>query len=147
MMCPRKSGSPFAVVALCALVAACQSGPMMPSPTPTANYAGTWSGLTFQGESIALTVSSAQQITDIAVNYNINGCTGSTSFHQLAVGIGDLHGPVGPTSDWSSGPPGQPGLFYIHAHFTSSTTATGSVAFVDYPGCGNGGGQWTAFKR
>jgi len=116
--------------------------------TPTeSRFTGAWAGTTFQGRPIAFTVSAEQRITSITVDYAMNGCTGSKTLSDLTVSIGQPGSLMGPLVDFTVGPPGGPDTTALHFLFTSDTTANGTVAFINYTGCGNGGGTWSAVKR
>jgi hypothetical protein len=138
-------------IALCALVSACGSSPTTPSPGGPPSYEGQWSGTTSQGRPITFTVSPDQKVTAISVGYNFNGCSGVNTFSNLTLDIGYPPNPAAPTLGpgfgYGSGPPDGPNYTQVYGSFTSNTTATGSVIFGGYPGCGNSGGIWTATRR
>jgi hypothetical protein len=141
-------------LALCASLSACGnsiSGPTPPTPAASFRYDGEWSGTTSQGRPISLTVSSDQSVTAITVGYSFNGCSGVNTFSNLNLAIGNppnASSPtLGPGFGYGSGPPDGPHYTQVYGSFTSSTTATGSVIFGDYPGCGNSGAIWSATKR
>jgi hypothetical protein len=140
--------------ALCALLSACGNsdrGPTLPTPAASLRYDGEWSGTTSQGRPITFTVSSDQRVTAITVGYSFNGCSGVNTFSSLNLVIGSPPNPSPvtpvPGFGYGSGPPDGPHYTQIYGSFTSSTTATGSVIFGDYPGCGNSVGIWSATKR
>ncbi len=90
-------------------------------------------------------------MTAITVGYNFNGCSGVNAFSNLNLDIGSPPNPtapsMGPGFGYGSGPPDGPNYTQVYGSFSSTTTATGSVIFGGYPGCGNAGGIWTATKR
>jgi hypothetical protein len=143
-------------VALCVAASSCtsSSGPSSPSPLV---YDGEWNGTTSQGRSITVTVSADQKVTSITVEYNFNGCSGSKTFSNLSLAIARSQPPPGnpqapgpfdnPGFGFGSGAPDGPDFTQVYGAFTSSQTATGSVVFGGYSGCGNGGAIWTAGKR
>lgn len=149
----------FLTIALCAAASACGgggsvAGPLSPSQP---SYGGQWNGTTSQGTSIAVMVSSDQKVTSITVGYRFNGCSGSKTFSNLSLAIAGSQPPPenpqapGPFNNpgfgYGSGPPDEPNFTQVYGAFTSSETATGSVVFGGYSGCGNGGAIWTATKR
>jgi hypothetical protein len=125
------------------------SGPTTPSPE--ARYDGQWNGTTSQGKPIAFTVGTEQKVTAITVGYGFSGCSGEKTFSGLNLDIGFPPGParvtIGPGFGYGSGPPDGPNYTQVYGSFTSTTTATGSVVFGAYSGCGNAGAIWTAAKR
>jgi hypothetical protein len=136
---------------LCASLSACGDAPTTPSSGGAARYDGEWSGTTSQGRPIAFTVSSAQKVTAITIDYNFNGCSGANTFSNLSLDIGTPPNPnapsLGPSFGYGSGPPDGPNYTQVLGSFTASTTATGSVIFGGYPGCANAVASWTATKR
>lgn len=144
----------FLTVALCVAASSCTSGPSTPSPVV---YDGVWNGTTSQGRSITVIVSSDQKVTSINVEYNFNGCSGSKTFSNLSLTIAKSQPPPGnpqapgpfdnPGFGFGSGAPDGADFTQVSGAFTSSQTATGSVVFGGYSGCGNGGAIWTATKR
>jgi len=52
----------------------------------------------------------------------------------------------GPGFGYGSGPPDPPNFTQIYGSFSSSTSATGSMIFGAYTGCGNSIGIWSAAK-
>jgi hypothetical protein len=142
-------------ITLCAAANSCAS-PSDPSDSPMA-YQGEWNGTTSQGRSIAVVVSSDQKVTSITVGYNFNGCSGSKTFSNLSLAIARSQPPPGnpqppgpfdnPGFGFGSGAPDGPDFTQVYGAFSSSQTATGSVVFGGYPGCGNSGAIWTATKR
>jgi hypothetical protein len=90
-----------------------------------------------------------QKVTAISVGYSFNGCSGSVTFSTLNLDIGSTPNPattLGPGFGFGSGPPDAPNYTQVFGSFSSNTTATGSVVFGGYTGCGNGGGIWMAAK-
>jgi hypothetical protein len=125
------------------------------SPTTTTGsaprYDGQWKGTTSQGRPITFTVSSDQKVTAITVGYSFNGCSGLNTFSNLNLDIGSPPNPaavtLGPGFGFGSGPPDGPNYTQVYGSFTSNTTATGSVVFGGYPGCGNSGEFWMATRN
>ncbi len=112
-------------------------------------YDGQWKGTTSQGGPITFTVSLDQKVTAITVGYSFNGCSGLNTFSNLNLDIGNTPNPattLGPGFGFGSGPPDGPNYMQVYGSFSSSTTATGSVVFGGYPGCGNAVGIWSATK-
>jgi hypothetical protein len=144
-----KPGPRFMAIALCALMSACS--PTTPSPGGPPSYDGQWSGMTSQDRPMTFTVSPDHKVTAITVGYSFNGCSGVNTFSNLNLDIGNPPNPAAPTLGpgfgYGSGAPDGPNYTQVYGSFTSSTTATGSVVFVGYPGCGNTGAFWTATKR
>jgi hypothetical protein len=127
-------------------------GSTVNSPTTsgdTPRYNGQWKGTTSQGRPITFTVSLDQKVTAITVGYSFNGCSGLNTFSNLNLDIGNTPNPattLGPGFGFGSGPPDGPNYTQVYGSFSSNTTATGSVIFGGYPGCGNAGGIWTATR-
>ena len=148
MLKPR----PFLLMsALCALVSACGGNPVTPSAEQPRGYDGQWSGTTSQSRPITFSVSPDQKVTAITVGYNFSGCSGVNTFANLTLDIGNPPNPAAPTLGpgfgYGSGPPDGPNYTQVYGSFSSNTSATGSVVFGSYTGCGNGGAIWTATKR
>jgi hypothetical protein len=122
---------------------------------PSGGYDGQWSGTIAQGGTIAFTVASTQRLTTITVNYTVGGCAGSRTFANLDVEIGvPPAGPSraptpqpGPGFGFGSGSPEEPEYIQVSGWFPSSTTATGTVVLLGFPGCGNAVGLWNATRR
>jgi hypothetical protein len=120
--------------------------------TPTGGaqrYDGQWKGTTSQGKPLTFTVSLDQKVTAITVGYSFNGCSGLNTFSNLNLDIGNGPNPattLGPGFGFGSGPPDGPNYTQVYGSFSSNTTATGSVIFGSYPGCGNWGEIWTATR-
>src|SRR6266550_3857565 len=135
-------------VAICALASACGSGPTRPS-SQSVRYDGQWSGTTADGRPITFIVSPDQKVTAITVEYSINGCFGVKTFTDLRLDIdtSQTRSALRPGFTYSTGPAGGPDRTDVLGTFVSSTSANGSVLLVNYSGCGNGGGFWTASKR
>jgi hypothetical protein len=149
-----KPGPLFLTSAMCVILSACgngESSPITPSPGGPAGYDGQWSGTTSQGRPITFTVSSDQKVTAIAIGYNFGSCSRVRTFSDLNLDIGYPPNPItataGPSFGYGSGQPEVSAYTQILGTFSSSTRATGSMIFGDYPGCGNGIGFWTAAKR
>jgi hypothetical protein len=139
---------------MCVLMSACgnsEPGPTTPSPGAPSSYEGQWSGTTSQGRPITFTVSSDQKVTAITIEYNFGSCSGVHTFSNLNLDIGYPPSPItaqaGPSFGYGSGRPEATAYTQILGTFSSSTRATGSMFFADYPGCGNGIGFWTAARR
>jgi len=125
--------------------------PTNPSSSDASRYDGQWSGATFQGRPITFTVSSDQQVTSITVEYSFNGCSGSNTFSNLSLAIGNPPNPsspsLGPSFGYGSGAPEGANYTQVYGTFTSSSTAIGSVIFGAYTGCGTAIGAWSATKN
>jgi len=138
-------------IPLCVLMSACDKSPTTSSSGGPARYDGEWSGTTSQGRPITFTVSADQKVTALTVGYNFNGCSGANTFSNLNLDIGNPPSPtapsLGPSFGYGSGPPDGANFTQVLGSFTSSTTATGSVVFGAYAGCGTAFGAWNASKR
>ena len=124
------------------------NNPTTPGGDP-ARYDGQWKGTTSQARPITFTVSSAQKVTAITVGYSFNGCSGVNTFSNLNLDIGVTPNPatsLGPGFGFGSGPPDGANYTQVYGSFRSNTTASGTVIFGGYPGCGNAGGIWTATR-
>jgi hypothetical protein len=124
------------------------SSPTTPAGGAT-RYDGQWKGTTSQGRPITFAVSLEQKVTAITVGYSFNGCSGLNTFSNLNLDIGNTPNPattLGPGFGFGSGAPDGPNYTQVYGSFSSNTTASGSVVFGAYPGCGNGGGIWTATR-
>lgn len=139
-------------------LAACRSGLTAPTDAGT-NYTGRWTGTTSQGASIVFTVSSDQIVTAIAVGHDFNGCRGTETFSGLSLiisrpGFSVTRMPTlsgastssNPAFGFGSGSPESPTFTQITGMFLSTTTATGTVTFLSFPGCGNGVALWNASR-
>ena len=141
------------IVITCALMNGCGNGTITPAiPSAVGGYDGEWSGTTSQGRMIAFTVSTDRKVTTITAGYNFNGCSGMKTFANLNLAIGTTPFPTTPAAldpgfGYGSGAPDGPNYTQVYGNFTSSTTASGSLVFGDYTGCGSGGGIWSATKR
>jgi hypothetical protein len=114
-----------------------------------ARYDGQWKGTTSQGRPITFTVSLDQKVTAITVGYSFNACSGLNTFSNLNLDIGVTPNPatsLGPGFGFGSGAPDGQNYTQVYGSFSSNTTATGTVIFGDYPGCGNAIGIWTATR-
>jgi hypothetical protein len=143
------------IVALCAIASAC-SNDGVTTPTPSASsYAGEWSGTTSQGAPISFSVSADQVVTSITVGHRFNGCSGSNTFANLSLTIATTQLPFPPrvpTPDssgfgYGSGPPEEANYTQVLGNFPSAQASTGSVAFLNFPSCGNAVANWNATKR
>ena len=138
---------------------ACSGGDSMTGPSGSAtSYAGEWSGTTSQGTPLTVMVSPDQRVTSITVGYRFNGCSGSKTFTDLSLPIAVVQPPPGnpvppgpfnnnPGFGYGSGSPEASDFTQVYGAFTSGATATGSIVFGSYAGCGNGTALWTASKR
>ena len=138
---------------LCALAAACAS-----PASSKVSYAGQWTGSTAQGEPISFTISSDELVTAISVGYSFNGCRGSQTFTNLSISIAPqvtcIPGPCSPSitsyrafgyenGDFIQGPSTE-----VHGGFPVVTSATGTVNFRNYAGCGSAiGVAWSATRK
>ena len=124
------------------------NNPTTPGGDP-ARYDGQWKGTTSQGRPIAFTVSLDQKVTAITVGYSFNGCSGSNTFSNLNLDIGVTPNPatsLGPGFGFGSGAPDGANYTQVYGSVRSNTTASGTVIFGDFAGCGNAVGIWTATK-
>ena len=71
------------LLACCALLGACNN----PSGPSGISYAGQWTGMTTQGRTVTFTISSEEQVTDITVGHEFNGCAGTQTFSGLSLSI------------------------------------------------------------
>jgi hypothetical protein len=125
-----------------------ENNPTTPGGDP-ARYDGQWKGTTSQGRPIAFTVSPAQKVTAITVGYSFNGCSGSNTFSNLNLDIGVTPNPatsLGPGFGFGSGSPEGSNYTQVYGSFRSNTTASGTVIFGDFTGCGNAIAGWTATR-
>jgi len=150
---------------LCVIVTACGDGVTAPSPGAALNgYAGRWSGTvlvipfvppglglptTTQSQPLSFTVSADQKVTEIEVGYNFNGCSGVKTFSGLNLAIANPPNPTSPGPAFGYGSETRDGTNYtqIAGWFTSDRTASGTAGFVEFSGCGSGGGNWNATKQ
>jgi len=142
----------LATIAALGILSACGgAGPTTPSSSGSPRYDGQWSGTTSQGGAITFSVSPEQKVTAIVVDYSFNGCSGTRTFSNLTIDIGNPPTPtapsLGPGFGYGSGPPEGPDYTQVLGNFTASTTALGSVIFGAYTGCGTAFGIWSATKR
>jgi len=122
------------------------SSSSQPSPMPPGFY-GQWIGPSSQGRTIAFTVAGANQVTEITIGYDFNGCSGTKTFSGLNVDIATPAQGANSGFAFGSGPPGGADNTQVLGTFTSSTTATGSMVFGAYAGCGSSAGTWSATRR
>jgi hypothetical protein len=137
------------VSALCAIVTACGSA-TAPSSDPASNgYAGQWSGTTAAGRPFSFTVSADQNVTDVAVGYGFNGCSGVKTFSGLRLAIAAPLNPTSPGPGFGYGSPTLDGTNYtqLTGRFPSDRTATGTAVFIEFPGCGSSVDIWNATRR
>jgi hypothetical protein len=141
------------LLALVVPMVGCGNSSTGPSSSP---YDGSWngSGQTTQdfgglATRITFTVSGAT-ITNITVQYTFTGCSGSRRFPNLNITLdtvpGAPNGTVERIADLDTGPAGAADSTHLHFHFTSATTVSGVVLFVNYSDCGNGGIGWIGSK-
>ena len=116
-------------------------------------YAGEWTGATSQGATITFSVSAPSIVTSITIGHSFNGCRDTQTFSGLSVGIGEsglpgrMPTPSNPGFGFGSGSPEAPSFVQAAGQFTSSQAATGTVTFLNFPGCGNTVALWNATKR
>jgi hypothetical protein len=140
-----------------AAAGACSS-PTAPTRPGLSLSVGQWSGTTSQGMSITFTVSPDETLTQIAIGYRVNGCSGSQTFTNLTVrtapevicASGSC--PPGVTSyrafNYASGIFGRGPATVVNGLFLPGDRAEGRASFWDYPGCGSEGPvTWTATRR
>lgn len=144
------------LVAILTLVACGGESSIPAAPTQSLGYAGDWIGTTLQGDAIGFTVSVEQKVTEIRIDYRLNGCSGMKFIPGLAIEIVRITRPPG---NPSVGPFDNPGFGYASAAtadrdiisvsgaFTSNDTATGVTTFVEFVGCGSGVAPWSARRR
>lgn len=143
----------FFIVGLCAAAGACRNGGVTSPDGPGSSYTGEWSGTTSQGAAIAFSVSASQTVTSITVGHQFNGCTGSNTFSNLSLDIGQspfpsrVPTPGNPAFGYGSGSPEGANYTQVTGTFTSSQTAAGSLLFMNFPNCGNAVASWSAAKR
>ena len=137
------------------LVSAC-GGPS--SPAAGSLSEGQWNGTTAQGAPIAFTVSTDEALTELAVGYNFNGCSGTQTFSNLSVStkpdVTCVPGPCSGTLSshrqfaYSSGRVATEPNTTVIGLFLPGNLAQGQASFRDYPGCGTATGvEWTATRR
>lgn len=140
------------ILGTCA-AAACGGGNVTGPSEPGISFTGEWSGTTPQGASIAFSVSANQTVTSITVGYRFNGCSGTNTFSNLSLDIGQSGFPPrvptqsNPGFGYGSGSPEAPNYTQVLGTFTSGQTATGSVTFLNFTNCGNAVTNWSATKR
>jgi hypothetical protein len=115
-----------------------------------------WTGPIVQGGTITFTVSSAQKVVAISVEYRLNGCSGTATLSELSLevarpelapGSPNAGGPFdNPSFGMGSKDIDQPNFLSVSGAFTSGHTATGVVTFRQYQGCGDGLATWTATR-
>src|SRR5688572_4884172 len=135
---------------LCVIATACDSSVTAPSSGAAPNgYAGQWSGTTTQGRPFSFTVSADQKVTDINIGYSFSGCSGLKTFSELSLAIATPPNPTSPGPGFGYGSETRDGTNYtqVAGWFTSDRTAMGTAGFIEFPGCGSGGGNWSATKQ
>jgi hypothetical protein len=148
-----KSGVLLFIVAGCAAVGACNNGGVTSPITSGSSYTGEWSGTTSQGVPISFSVSADQTVTSITVGFRFNGCSGSNTFSNLSLQIGQSPfpprqpTPTDPGFGFGSGPPEGADYTQVLGTFTSSQTSTGSLSLLNFTNCGNALATWNATKR
>lgn len=138
------------VLMLCVIVTACGSGVTAPSSGAASNgYGGQWNGTTTQGRPFSFTVSADQRVTDSNIGYGFNGCSGVKTSSGLTLAIATPRNPTSPGPGFGYGSETRDGTNYtqVSGWFTSDRTATGTAGFIEFPGCGSGGGNWSATRR
>lgn len=137
-----------AALLACAAAGCGSTTPAGPSGPP--NYDGPWTGTTSQGRTIMFTVQN-QKVVALSVGYSFQNCSGTWSEGNLSLPIGTppnpLVPPPGPGFAYASGSPEQPNYLYVSGFLTTSSAANGSLAFLNYQGCGNAIGIWSASKK
>ena len=139
-----------------AVLASACGGPS--SPASSSLSEGRWSGTTTQGAPIAFTVSPDEVLTDLAVGYSFNGCSGTQSFANLNVStkpdVTCIPGPCPSTVSsqrqfaYSSGRVATEPSTTVIGLFLPGNQARGQASFQDYPSCGTATGvEWTATRR
>ena len=144
---------------LCVIATACGDNGVAPSPGAASNgFAGQWSGTVLvlslppsgapQSQPISFTVSADQRVTDISIGYRFNGCSGVKTFSGLSLAIA-ASSANSPGPSWGYGSPTPDGNDHtqVFGFFTSARTAMGTAGFVEFPGCGSGGGNFSATKQ
>ena len=142
------TGVSFAVLLGTSLTCGSSSS-SQPAPTPPGYY-GQWSGTTSQGRTIAFTVAGANQVTEITIGYTFNGCSGTNTFPNLSLDITmppNLPAGASPGFGFGSGPSDSANSTQVLGTFTSSATATGSMVFTAFTGCGSSAGTWSATRH
>lgn len=150
-------------VSLCLLAAACggsSSSAPGTGPTPSAGFAGQWTGTTGQGQPLTFTVSSDEKVTAISVGYSFNGCSGAHESSNLSLEIKPqvicIPAPCPPavTSsrllNYDDGNPFQGQYTSVNGVLVEALglfTGEGSVTFRNYPSCGTTRTSWTARRR
>jgi hypothetical protein len=146
---------PWIGIVAAALVSAC-GGPS--SPASASLSEGRWNGTTAHGAPITLTVNADETLTEFAVGYSFNGCSGTQAFSNLNIStkpdVTCVPGPCSGTVSsyrqfaYSSGrAPTEPNIFVVGL-FLPGDRAQGQVSFQNYPGCGTATGvEWTATRR
>jgi hypothetical protein len=133
-------GGPIRAAATIALIGSisCSGGSTSPTPTSTAGgLAGTWSGTTFQGRSIAFTISPANQLTALTVGYEIDTCSGVASFTNLASPLFPVPGTT--TMAFGHGgtlPDRSEVSVSVQGYSLPDNTVAGTVAVFGRPTCG-----------
>ena len=116
-------------------------------------YVGAWVGTTSEGTTIAFAVSDGNIVTHITVGHDNHGCREAQTFSSLSVLIGEsgLPGRVprasSPGFGFGSGSPEGPNFVQVLGQFSSTESAQGTVAFLNFESCGNVVAFWTATKQ
>jgi hypothetical protein len=137
-----------AVLGLAFLIAgtACGGGsPTSPTSPPRVGYAGEWSGVSLQGDSLTFTVSNEQKVTAIAFDYRLNGCSGRKTFSGLSADIVSAPG-VKAFFRHDSSDADARNYVSIQGFFDSAESAGGVTGF-SLVSCGEGLGVWSARRR
>jgi hypothetical protein len=120
----------------------------------TIGYAGEWGGTTSQGATIRFSVSAADTVTSITLDYTGSGeCSGTLSYTDLSLPIHELDPPRPPPLD-------QPGFGYttqandgthgvlITSYFSEDRqVAIGRFILVNWGNCASMAADWQATKR
>jgi len=137
------------------------TAPAPPAPSSSSGYAGQWSGTVLtlpeipgfpppalRPQPLSFTIAADQRLTDLSIGYMFNGCLGVKTFSG-SIPIGPSRLQILGEQGWSysSRAPDGRDRVEVHSAFTSDRTAGGTSAFIDLPGCGTGGGNWTATKQ
>ena len=85
-------------------------------------------------------------MTDINISYSFSGCSGVKTCSGLSLAIATPPNPTSPGPGFGYGSETRDGTNYtqVAGWFTSDRTAVGTAGFVEFPGCGSGGGNWGA---
>jgi hypothetical protein len=116
-------------------------------------YVGAWVGTTSDGTAIAFAVSDGNIVTQITVGHDNRGCREAQTFSSLSLLIGESGLPgrrpmaSSPGFGFGSGSPEGPNFVQVLGQFSSTASAQGTVAFLNFESCGNVVALWTATKQ